>query len=83
MYMRLGFDTASSIALLAVSALAKRGPDGRRIPPADIVILPVRNLILWIRIALSLAYEVLIYSRDDIRRFRGRYLDAILLFWIP
>ena len=38
-----GFDTASSIALLAISALAKRGPNGEKIPPADIVILPVRN----------------------------------------
>ncbi|KAI0755148.1 high-affinity nickel-transport protein-domain-containing protein [Daedaleopsis nitida] len=36
-----GFDTASSIALLAVSAIAKRGPDGQQINPADIVILPL------------------------------------------
>ncbi|KZP31862.1 NicO-domain-containing protein [Athelia psychrophila] len=35
-----GFDTASSIALLAVSAIAKRGSDGKPIPPGDIVILP-------------------------------------------
>ncbi|KAI0352650.1 NicO-domain-containing protein [Trametes cingulata] len=36
-----GFDTASSIALLAISAIAKRGPDGRQISPGDIVILPL------------------------------------------
>ncbi|TBU39468.1 NicO-domain-containing protein [Dichomitus squalens] len=36
-----GFDTASSIALLAVSAIAKRGPDGQQINPADIVVLPL------------------------------------------
>ena len=37
-----GFDTASSIALLAVSALAKKDSDGRpRISNGDIVILPV------------------------------------------
>jgi len=36
-----GFDTASSIALLAASALAKKGADSKHIPPADIVILPL------------------------------------------
>ncbi|KAI0670977.1 high-affinity nickel-transport protein-domain-containing protein [Trametes maxima] len=36
-----GFDTASSIALLAISALAKREPDGQQIAPGDIVILPL------------------------------------------
>ncbi|KAA1469899.1 NicO-domain-containing protein [Dentipellis sp. KUC8613] len=36
-----GFDTASSIALLAVSAIAKKGADGKGIPPADIVVLPL------------------------------------------
>ncbi|KAF5382758.1 hypothetical protein D9615_002890 [Tricholomella constricta] len=35
-----GFDTASSIALLALSAIAKRGPDGKSIPSAHVVILP-------------------------------------------
>lgn len=39
--LRKGFDTASSIALLAASAIAKKGADSKRIPPADIVILPV------------------------------------------
>ncbi|KAH8104947.1 NicO-domain-containing protein [Phellopilus nigrolimitatus] len=36
----LGFDTASSIALLAVSALAKKDSEGKGIPQAQIVILP-------------------------------------------
>ncbi|GLB38369.1 putative NiCoT transporter (TC 2.A.52) family protein [Lyophyllum shimeji] len=36
-----GFDTASSIALLALSAIAKRGPDGESIPTAHVVILPL------------------------------------------
>ncbi|KAI0714024.1 high-affinity nickel-transport protein-domain-containing protein [Cerioporus squamosus] len=36
-----GFDTASSIALLAISAIAKRDPDGQQINPADIVVLPL------------------------------------------
>ncbi|OSD07399.1 NicO-domain-containing protein [Trametes coccinea BRFM310] len=36
-----GFDTASSIALLAISAIAKRGPDGSQIPPGYIVVLPL------------------------------------------
>ena len=38
---RKGFDTASSIALLAVSALAKKTADGKGIAQSDIVILPV------------------------------------------
>ncbi|KAJ6462797.1 NicO-domain-containing protein [Mycena vitilis] len=37
----LGFDTASSIALLAVSALAHKKADGSLIPPGQIVILPL------------------------------------------
>ncbi|KAF8158078.1 high-affinity nickel-transport protein-domain-containing protein [Crassisporium funariophilum] len=36
-----GFDTASSIALLAISAIAKKGPNGSSIPNAQIVILPL------------------------------------------
>ncbi|KAF8158908.1 high-affinity nickel-transport protein-domain-containing protein [Mycena galopus ATCC 62051] len=36
-----GFDTASSVALLAVSALAHKRSDGSAIPPGDIVILPL------------------------------------------
>ena len=39
--MVLGFDTASSIALLAITALAQRDADGKGIPRSDIVILPV------------------------------------------
>ena len=36
-----GFDTASSIALLAISAVAKKGSNGKPIPPGYIIILPV------------------------------------------
>jgi len=36
-----GFDTASSIALLAITALAKKGTDANQIGHGDIVILPV------------------------------------------
>lgn len=36
-----GFDTASSIALLAVSALARKGADGSSIPGSQVVILPL------------------------------------------
>ena len=39
----LGFDTASSIALLATSAIAKKDSDGKEIPSSYIVILPVRQ----------------------------------------
>jgi high-affinity nickel-transport protein len=39
-----GFDTASSIAILAISAIAKHGPNGQgTIKPAHIIILPVSN----------------------------------------
>ncbi|KAF7299008.1 Nickel/cobalt efflux system [Mycena indigotica] len=37
----LGFDTASSIALLSVSALAHRQTDGSSIPSSQILVLPV------------------------------------------
>ncbi|KAJ1303312.1 hypothetical protein OPQ81_011509 [Rhizoctonia solani] len=37
----LGFDTASSIALLAITALAQRGADGAEMPRSHIVILPL------------------------------------------
>ncbi|KAI1793273.1 NicO-domain-containing protein [Ganoderma leucocontextum] len=36
-----GFDTASSIALLAISAIAKRDPDGGQISPGDVIVLPL------------------------------------------
>ncbi|KAF9242515.1 NicO-domain-containing protein [Melanogaster broomeanus] len=37
----LGFDTASSIALLAISALAKSDASGSRIPPSEVIVLPL------------------------------------------
>ncbi|KAF9651590.1 NicO-domain-containing protein [Thelephora ganbajun] len=36
-----GFDTASSIAILAISAIAKHGPDGKGIEPVHIIVLPL------------------------------------------
>jgi high-affinity nickel-transport protein len=38
-----GFDTASSIGLLAITAIAKRDADGKAIPSGYVVILPVRR----------------------------------------
>lgn len=37
----LGFDTASSIALLALSALAQRSDQGSRVQPSTIIVLPL------------------------------------------
>ncbi|KAF9221667.1 NicO-domain-containing protein [Gyrodon lividus] len=37
----LGFDTASSIALLAISVLAKDNVSGSRISPSEVIILPL------------------------------------------
>ncbi|KAI9573618.1 NicO-domain-containing protein [Boletus coccyginus] len=37
----LGFDTASSVALLAISALANDSGTNTRIPPSDVIILPL------------------------------------------
>ena len=39
--MIVGFDTASSIALISVTALAKAGPNGTSIPNSQIVLFPV------------------------------------------
>ncbi|KXN90929.1 High-affinity nickel transport protein [Leucoagaricus sp. SymC.cos] len=36
-----GFDTASSVALLAISAIAKQDSEGHRIPSSHVVILPL------------------------------------------
>ena len=38
-----GFDTASSIALIAVTALAKKGPDGTSISNSQIILFPVSD----------------------------------------
>jgi high-affinity nickel permease len=42
-----GFDTASSIALLAISAVAQRGATGESISHGKIVILPVSASVRW------------------------------------
>ena len=43
----LGFDTASSIALIAVTALAHKGDNGVSIPSSNILILPVKIILFW------------------------------------
>jgi hypothetical protein len=40
-WMVSGFDTASSIALISVTALAKKGPNGTSISNSQIVLFPV------------------------------------------
>lgn len=40
--METGFDTASSVALIAISMLAKRDSAGGTIGQGDVIILPVR-----------------------------------------
>lgn len=59
-----GFDTASSIALLAVSGIAKRSADGTAIAPGDIVILP---LLFTAGMSLidSLDSVLMVYSYSD------------------
>ena len=88
-YFGIGFDTASSIALLAVSALAKKNTDGANIAPADIVILPVSLFLdphlsgsLWISDSHDLC-PVIVHSRDDSRRFTRFNFDALLLRRVP
>lgn len=39
----IGFDTASSIALIAVSAIAHKGTNGVSIPSSNVIILPVKT----------------------------------------
>ena len=41
-----GFDTASSIALIAVTALAKKGPNGTSIQNSQIVLFPVFDTLI-------------------------------------
>jgi hypothetical protein len=58
-----GFDTASSIALLAVSAIAKKGTDSKGVPPGDIVILPVGSLWFHSPRGRDLPARIRCYSR--------------------
>lgn len=85
LYKNAGFDTASSIALLAISAIAKKGPDGKSIPSAHIVILPVKSHSLkLLRLGLTKRRTTAsVHSRHDIDRFNGFHLDALLLLWVP
>ncbi len=47
MTVSIGFDTASSIALIAVTALAHKGDNGVSIPSSNIVILPVKTILFF------------------------------------
>lgn len=79
-----GFDTASSIALLAVSAIAKHDANGKGIPTGSIVILPVctmpksRPIIIFYDSNL-----VTIHRGNDTSRFIGLHIDALLILWFP
>lgn len=62
----LGFDTASSIALLAASAIAKRGSDGKPIPASHIVILPVYTTPFCINcVHLTFSADISYYSLQE------------------
>jgi hypothetical protein len=68
-----GFDTASSIALLAISAIAQRGPNGQAINHAQIIILPVSLIgYAWLIV-------VPVYCRNVVCRFLRFGLDALRL----
>jgi high-affinity nickel-transport protein len=41
----IGFDTAASIALIAVSAIAHKGANGVSIPSSNVIILPVKTIL--------------------------------------
>jgi len=60
-----GFDTASSVALLAISAIAKRGADGSAIPSSEIVILPVRYYLPIILSITEYQWKASVYSWND------------------
>lgn len=70
-----GFDTASSIALLAVSALAKRDAHGKGISSASIVILPVGPCSSIHRSGSQ--YTVPVYGWNDGGRFPRLSIDAV------
>ena len=69
-FLDAGFDTASSIALLTISALAKNGKNNTRIAPSDVVILPVRaSCFLFISRCGSCVWKAVIHRRDDLGGF--------------
>jgi hypothetical protein len=77
----LGFDTASSIALLAVTAIAQRGTNGEGMPRSNIVMLPVSNTF---QPRACISYYSFIsflsasfHGRDDTRRFGRLRPDAL------
>jgi len=73
----LGFDTASSIALLAASALAKKGADAKRIPPGDIVILPLL-FTAGMTLLDSIDSILMLYSYTGFAEHRFRLFEPVL-----
>ena len=58
----IGFDTAASIALIAVSAIAHKGTNGVSIPSSNVIILPVKTILYsspWLLELLLLLLQLL------------------------
>ncbi|KAH9969521.1 high-affinity nickel-transport protein-domain-containing protein [Russula dissimulans] len=72
----LGFDTASSIALLAASAIARKGADSKHIPPADIVILPLL-FTAGMTLLDSIDSILMLYSYTGFPELRFRLFEGV------
>ena len=92
LFVMPGFDTASSIALLAVSAIARKGSDGNPIPSSYIVILPVTlfslsNFYLPTYLPFSPSSSsiilALVHGWHDTDRFCRLNHHALFLLWLP
>lgn len=81
MTVSVGFDTASSIALLAISALARKRADGSPIPSVYIVILPA-SLANLPHFGAQVRL-VLIHCWHDSRRLLGFDSSALLILKFP
>lgn len=77
----IGFDTASSIALLAVSALAKKGSNGESIPAGDIIILPVSLVVREVE-SFLITISAIVHGRNDAHRLFGFNSDALFILRI-
>jgi high-affinity nickel-transport protein len=78
----IGFDTASSIALLAISALGRKRSDGSAIPSGYIIILPVHAIPFLLDLVTDVD-PVVIHSGNDHARLGGLRPDALLILGIP
>jgi len=77
----VGFDTAASIALLAISAIAKRRSNGFSMPISSyVIILPACYLSYPAVVMLTPnIFEAFIHGRNDPRRLRGFNINVLLL----